>query len=58
MREYAKIGNFIIAAVTKEERVVGFAVTDRNGERVTDKLFRVASDAIGWANTNYVELVK
>lgn len=58
MREYAKIGNFIIATVTKEDRVIGFAVTDRNGERVTDRLFRVACDAISWANTNYVELVK
>lgn len=58
MKIYAKINNFTILAITEDNQLKKWTVGDRQGERVTDKVFNVASDAIGWANTNYVGLVK
>jgi len=58
MKIYAKIENFTILQVVDNEKLISFTIGDRIGERVTDKTFRVASDAIGWAYEFYEELVK
>jgi len=50
MKKYAQIDNFTILAVTEADKVVGFTVGDRNRDRVTDKNFDKASDAIEFAN--------
>ena len=51
--------NYQIHAITTEDRkILGFIVCDRNGERVSDKNFEYASEAMEWAQKNYKELVK
>ena len=47
----------IIALVDENEKVTGFAVTDRNLERVDTKSFNTASAAIEWADKHFEVLV-
>ena len=59
MKKHITIDNYQIWAITTEdEKILGWTVCDRNGERVTEKNFEFASDAIEWAHQNYKELLR
>ena len=51
--------NFNIEAIKDENgKLLHFIVTDRNGERVSDKTFEFSSDATMFGQDIYEELVK
>ena len=58
MQIYTKIKNFTILAITENEKLKRWTVGDRIGERVTNKTFSTAGEAIEWADSEYVEMVK
>jgi len=59
LTKYAAISNYQVCAInTEDNKILGFTVCDRNGERVTDKNFEYASQAIEWINKNNQELLK
>ena len=54
---YGQDKPYFIAGVTEGNTLLSFTVADKNLERYTEKNFRTASDAIGWADENYKGLV-
>ena len=58
MTIYAKIENFTVLAITDDGKLKSWTVGDRQGERVTNKIFATAGDAIAFGCSEYVELVR
>ena len=50
--------NFIIATVVIDNYIVGWTVTDRQLQRVTDKTFETSAMAFDFADKNYKDLLR
>ena len=49
-KQYAKIENFIVVAIHEDEKLTGFFIADKNGEKLSSRTFEKASDAIEYGN--------
>jgi len=58
MQIVTRLDNFTVLAITEDEKLKKWTIGDRLGNRVTNRTFTVAADAMDWATLNYVELVK
>ena len=58
MQIVTRLDNFTVLAITEDEKLKKFTVGDRLGNRVTNRTFAVAADAMDWGYFSYVELVK
>lgn len=58
LAEYIKMNNYIIAYVLNdtEDKIVSFAVCDKNLEPYTQRRFESAGLAMDWADKNFKEI--
>jgi len=49
-KQYTKINNFQIIAIHEDEKLKGFFIADKNGEKLSNRTFEKASDAIDYAH--------
>jgi len=47
-KEYANLGKFIVIAIHEDEKLTGFFVADKNGEKLSSRTFGKASEAIDY----------
>ena len=45
-KQYAKIENFTVIAIHEYEKLTGFFIADKNGEKLSSRTFEKASYAI------------
>ena len=58
MQIVTRLDNFTVLAITENEKLKKWTVGDILGNRVTNRDFSVATDAIDWGYFSYVELAK
>ena len=45
-KQYTKIGKFTVIATHEDEKLTGFFIADNNGEKLSNRTFAKASEAI------------
>jgi len=45
-KQYTKLNNFTVIAIHEDEKLTGFFIADCNGEKLSNIIFKVASEAM------------